>query len=444
MSASNIEFLSVPTEIAEQALVLCHPRDVASFAQTCRAAWSLVNDTTDKHIWRQLFLLFPFDDPRKTCEGFRRDIQFDWKTELQRRVHAELVARSARSTPEELHAALVTFLDVVRSAPPVILGCEFVPSPSLMWVADVLASTNMLQLPPFTQHPTCQIVARLRSYLALTLDEYDDEEGKSRMKSTRTTNRCRVYDLSQYDRDSDWGPFMPKTGEVDWSHVECLMNVIAFNLVDHSRHFRDTRPPCGLEATRAYSAPRATTRAPQDWAGVEGNWRRIVSFMDYRDLFAFNFSILGHAGHTQGRSFFEDPQFSEATRLIELKLHLISADAVPKYYTLNKFPQCEDTKYPTLYFSGSSHGIHGREATIVGSVHMSDDGVVRWRFVSAREARMQWSSEGVQIGGIASAMGVVGTWTGAHHERGDPAGPFWLWKAPDGYPTSVRALIPVG
>jgi hypothetical protein len=29
-----------------------------------------------------------------------------------------------------------------------------------------------------------------------------------------------------------------------------------------------------------------------------------------------------------------------------------------------------------------------------------------------------FSSEGVQIGGIASAFGVIGTWTGIRHDRG--------------------------
>lgn len=289
MSGSHIQFWStVPTEVAEHTLSLCHPCDVASFAETCRAAWLLVNDTTDQHLWRQLFLLFPFDDPRTTCQGFRNDIQLDWKAELQRRVHTELIARGGpRSTPEDLHAALVTLLDVVRSASPLLPGYECVPSPSLQWVMDVLASTNMLQLPPLTKRSSCQTLARLRSYLALTLNEYDGQEGKSRMESVRNRSRCRVYDLSQYNKNTDWGPFTPKTGEVDWSRVECLMNVIAFNLMDHSRHFRDTRPPCGLEATRAHSAPHATTLTPHDWAGVEGNWRRIVSFMDYRCVLSF-------------------------------------------------------------------------------------------------------------------------------------------------------------
>jgi len=96
----------------------------------------------------------------------------------------------------------------------------------------------------------------------------------------------------------------------------------------------------------------------------------------------FQYSIQDRADHTQGAPFFEDPKSSETTRLIELKLHPISPDAVPNYYTLDRFPQSEDTKYPTLSFSGSSHGIRGREATVVGSEYIADDGVVRWRFKS--------------------------------------------------------------
>lgn len=282
MSAQSIAFWSVPAEIVERALALCHPRDVASFAQTCRATWSLVNNSTDQYLWRQLFLLYPFDDPRKTCRGFRKDIQFDWKTELQRRVHAESIARSARSTAKDLHATLAIFLGVVRSASPIILGYERVPSPSLQWVMHVLESTNVLQLSPFTDRHACQTLARLRSYLALTLDKYDGGEGQSHMKSIRTRSRYQVYNLDNYNRANDWGPFMPTTGEIDWYLVECIVNVLSCNLTDHSRQFMDTRPPCGLEATRAYSAPHTATLPPHDWAGVEGNWRRVVSFMDYR------------------------------------------------------------------------------------------------------------------------------------------------------------------
>jgi len=115
---------------------------------------------------------------------------------------------------------------------------------------------------------------------------------------------------------------------------------------------------------------------------------------------------------------------------MELKFQLINSDELPDYYILDRFPPSKDANYPTLYFSGSFRGVDVPDTAILGSVHMADNGVVRWRFGSVHMDRMQWSSEGIQIGGIASAMGIVGIWTAAHHERGDPAGPFWLWKVP--------------
>lgn len=95
----------------------------------------------------------------------------------------------------------------------------------------------------------------------------------------------------------------------------------------------------------------------------------------------FQFSIRAHIGHAHGGSFLENPHFSEATRLIEHRFHLINPDAIPKYYILKRFPQSENTDYPTLYFFGSSRSIYDDEATVVGTVYMADHGVVRWRFV---------------------------------------------------------------
>ena len=43
--------------------------------------------------------------------------------------------------------------------------------------------------------------------------------------------------------------------------------------------------------------------------------------------------------------------------------------------------------------------------------------------VSFREdGEGEWATEGVQLGGRGSAMGVIGMWTGAEHERSDPLG----------------------
>ncbi len=84
-----------------------------------------------------------------------------------------------------------------------------------------------------------------------------------------------------------------------------------------------------------------------------------------------------------------------------------------------------------------------------------------FKFCFREDGQGQWSSDGVQIGGRGSAMGVIGMWTSAEHELADPLGalrlrislclpnltpfrfvccclgPFWCWKVgpPDVYPT---------
>lgn len=84
----------------------------------------------------------------------------------------------------------------------------------------------------------------------------------------------------------------------------------------------------------------------------------------------------------QNGTYFDSPDFGEATRLVELKLTLIDPQHIPYYYTLDRFPDSPYKNYPTLYFTGSSWGIQGNEASVIGSVTMSEGGVVRWRLVS--------------------------------------------------------------
>ncbi|KAG2160139.1 uncharacterized protein EDB93DRAFT_1244879 [Suillus bovinus] len=434
--------LQIPSEITEQALTLCHPYDVESFSQTCRKARHLVYGNPDQYLWRQLFLLFPFDDPRLISSPFQEDGQFNWRKQLHRRLAAQLIACRTNPTLEDLLTAIETFISVVCTAAPVTWGHERISSPNLLWVVEVLQSTNMLRRSPLLfQEGSNQSLARLRAYLALTLDEYDDDddEGMERLKLIRTRSRCQVYDLRNYHQDNDWGPFNVIAGEVDWTHIESIINVVSMNLSDRPCDWPDARPRYGLEATRAYSAPGTTGLATGDWAGVEGHWRRYVCFMDYRDLFAFNY---GNRGRGQRDStYFDPPDFEEAVRLVELKLTLIDAQEIPEVYTLNRFPDSPCKHYPTLYFTGTSWGINGNEATIVGSVAMSEGGVVRWRFASIANSHIQWGSEGVQIGGIASAFGVIGTWTGTHHDHGDPVGPFWLYKVEADDPVYMRTVV---
>jgi hypothetical protein len=90
-----------------------------------------------------------------------------------------------------------------------------------------------------------------------------------------------VYDLGNYRRDNDYGPFLGR-GQINWVQAEAIVNVIQTNLMDLRDIWMDRRPPVGLEATRAYSVAGARNRLSVDWACVEGTWRRFVCFMDYR------------------------------------------------------------------------------------------------------------------------------------------------------------------
>jgi len=78
--------------------------------------------------------------------------------------------------------------------------------------------------------------------------------------------------------------------------------------------------------------------------------------------------------------FFKDPRFREATRLIEVKLRIVSPDTLKFYRAsdLTKIPG----KVPPLCFVGSSKGVNGNEATVEGYVALGKDGIARWYFVS--------------------------------------------------------------
>jgi len=120
--------------------------------------------------------------------------------------------------------------------------------------------------------------------LALSLKEENDDN-LEHLRDIRTRSRCLVYDLRNYHVANLWGPYLD--GKVNWTHMDSIINVITSNLREQPSEYIP-RPPTGIKAIRPYSAPGDYTGS--DWAGVEGTWRRYVCFMDYRDLFAFNFS----------------------------------------------------------------------------------------------------------------------------------------------------------
>jgi hypothetical protein len=121
----------------------------------------------------------------------------------------------------------------------------------------------------------------------------------------------------------------------------------------------------------------------------------------------------------------------------------------PTIYSTSNGSSSSEPRLPVIHVEGEMAGLEQEPVRHVkGTVSMIDEGAVRWSLVrsflilisttqlinrqqtSSRsgETPPEWSTEGVQIGGVGSALGVIGLWTGAEHQRTDPLGPFWLWK----------------
>ncbi|KZP32390.1 hypothetical protein FIBSPDRAFT_848796 [Athelia psychrophila] len=283
MPSTTALIFTIPPEVSEHALTYLHPTDVASFAKVSRAGRALVYGAPDYYLWRQLFLAL-FDDPRKSLKGHSAHLAYNWKGELQRRIRAELTAFNAEQRPDEQITTVKTLIAVILESPPVEATIPYGESASLRFATRILRDSAILSTPDAPDKICAQKISRLRAYLALSLDSPEQkhsEDGSQFLADLRVKSRCYVYDLRNYRRDNEFGPFL-REREVNWAHVEAIVNVVQMNLVELEGLWLDTRPPVGLEATRGYSAPGAFKRTPEDWACVEGTWRRYVSFMDYR------------------------------------------------------------------------------------------------------------------------------------------------------------------
>jgi hypothetical protein len=78
---------------------------------------------------------------------------------------------------------------------------------------------------------------------------------------------------------------------VDWQLLLAIVLVISLNVHDHISYVEPcphVLHPVGFSSSRPYTSPGFEGRDPIDWAGITGNWRRLVSFCDHRDLQAFN------------------------------------------------------------------------------------------------------------------------------------------------------------
>lgn len=317
-SMTSTPIATIPSELLQKILLFCHPRDVASFSQTCKHAYDVIYSPDQQYLWRELFLS-SFDDPRSSLSSSPRmtsqpdslTLPYDWRTELQRRVRVEVLPVEDADHREVLEV----LTDAITQASPVLPSSwtsdGYESSPNLTWAANVVEDSSLLRFDPlWTQ---IELTAHLR---ALFVQTVLTDESNSYLDH-RLRARTYVYDLRNYVRSREWGPYRefsnglqedadeisssgpasvatrgpPGPHEVDWTHINALAIVVTANLRDIDTRWPQEaldRPPLltkGLEATRAYSA-RGThpevRKIKEDWAGVDGHWLRIVCFCDYQ------------------------------------------------------------------------------------------------------------------------------------------------------------------
>ena len=316
--STTLSFLNIPQELTEHILQFCTPTDLARLAATCRQIHDVVYNGDDQAVWRVAFLSSPFDDPRRSLgKAHPSNVEIDWRRETQQRIEAQKLMSADMDSPasstsgttdkasaslgddEEdrpLRRALQTLISVASNAP----EGDGKASSDLVWVEKTLLTSPLFQTVDKLyltgqeqewSNPDCtrQLICRLQSYLALSHEQGREPESIVQLNRLRTASRCAVYDLRKYQSETFWGPYnldARRRLRVNWEHVKHIQNVVLMNLRDFPESWHKVWPEWGIASTRPYSAPNVQNRKPWDWAGVEGKWRRVVCFMDYRDLFS--------------------------------------------------------------------------------------------------------------------------------------------------------------
>ncbi|KAF4503660.1 hypothetical protein FAGAP_106 [Fusarium agapanthi] len=255
--------------------------------------------------------------------------------------------------------------------------------------------------------------------------------GRLRSMKTYPYACSKVYDLRQFTQNTGWGPFKDDgTFNVDWEKVEAILIVLGHNIGARRQIARIFAgvwdSPFSGSFQNSFMAP-----PPRDITSLEA--RDPYGVTGTCDFFAFNF------GDPELLITSDAPRppldVGEATRIIMMKVNVTSIEE----------PGPEDgQELPVVHFRGISRslddssddnansniraGANRRTFNVKGTARMTKEGEVRWTTFSILHGVERWRSEGVQIGGVRSARGVVGNWFDSDYDVHGPAGPTAFWK----------------
>lgn len=176
--------------------------------------------------------------------------------------------------------------------------------------------------------------------------------------------RSRVYDLRQHTKNhnaSFWGPYIANgTQEVDWEKLEAIMVILHHNM-SHFARSHDVFPEDAIphwkipfKGASSYSYRSKKIDIPvnppipleaQDPYNVSGTWMRVVCFLDYTELYDFNFGQ-GSDVHPDAPRRKLDSE--EATRLITMRIQVTK---------ITPPGEDEGQALPVVHFKGTSSSV---------------------------------------------------------------------------------------
>ncbi|ETN46874.1 uncharacterized protein HMPREF1541_01063 [Cyphellophora europaea CBS 101466] len=466
--------LNQAPEVLHDIFFHVEPSDLASVAQTCRFLNTFIeNDTL---LWRQQYLSC-FDQPQSDP-----DTDPQWSELLKANISVQKLLQSddeaIKNEPELERVARLAIDLLLKSTPDTPKNAAFLRqlfSSNESSISSFLCRSSLFQstrLPNDTPASTAelrQLSAQLHVFSGMEVEPpchtVATRSNTAGAQQVHPYARSRVYDLRRYKRAAHWGPFLDDgSSAVDWEKVQAIMLVLAYNvrmygerggsdfshpnIAPHGFHRRARRSA----SRRAFSGPSAAMwdspfwglapnsyvsqplsgplRAPPnpdldalDPYGVTGTWMRIVCFLDYSDLYNFNFN-----GQRPPEGEERGPiDTREAFRLIRLKMHVTAVEE-PE--------EGDHPDFPVVKFEGLSRSTlnawdPNANSRIRGTVRTTPTGAIRWTSFSIFHGEERWRSEGVQIGGPRSARGILGNWFDKDYDAAGPAGPTCFWKVSD-------------
>ena len=172
--------------------------------------------------------------------------------------------------------------------------------------------------------------------------------------------RSKVYDLRQHTEHSLWGPFLDDgSQEVDWEKIEVIMLMLDHNLScfkkahevfnenalpDWSKPFSGATPFSYVPKKAKINKEPMLPLEAQDPYNVTGTWMRVVCFLDYTELYNFNFEQDFPAANEPRPPL----DTEEATRLITMRIQVTKIEP----------PGAEDGQgMPVVHFRGTSSSV---------------------------------------------------------------------------------------